>query len=390
MEMMAFDTGHAGKNSTVIDNPEKPAAPAPGDTPVATHGASAHGAQASPGLSLRDFRLLIVDPHSGMVIWQSSSGFDFDGTARLRHAPIRQAIRHLSQGDQRQFLELVREVSLTGVAGPRQFGAAGSSVPVLARARRYQSQKSRSFIIIANDLMPAIETSGDIVRGLAPLIKYFVDIVDKAVAVIDNFGYLRFANDLFYEMLGVADPSRLIGRHIHHVEHHVGRTFVRLLGPALEKKRASNGTRRFYCGDRPPAQLSYSLVPFRVSQGMGGMLFVADRKEAEEAIDYEHLFEILPRPSLLVSSTSRIVERANQAARAMFFIPEGNLRNIVLTDTMLHSNSWQQLLRLARANDLGYVRQTISGFDGRSRQYEVRAWFVGKSRNSSLVLECRR
>lgn len=232
------------------------------------------------------------------------------------------------------------------------------------------------------------EASGSAVRGVAPLIRHLVESSDKAVLVVDSFGYLRYANDALVSLFQIADASLCIGRNVAHIPNRVGKTLTSVVLSTLARRAPVEGNKRFFLASGDSLTLTFSIMPFRVSSGLGGIVFSAE-KVASNGIDFFQIFNAVHSPMLVIDVKTRMIVAINAAARKTFAITEQLMEAAPVTETMLHPKTFMSLLTHARKGTGAPMQATVSGFDGVSRSKRLRVNIVDSGGAQYLMIESK-
>ncbi|NRG17698.1 hypothetical protein HPQ64_08355 [Rhizobiales bacterium] len=342
----------------------------------------------APAISLAGLTFFVVDAVAKQVIWMEPEGLDFEGEAGLKEAPLASALRRLSQGDQKQVLSLIQRAMQKGTAGPIDLGGDDIGHGLSLSARRYETSGGGAMVIAAADGDGVVETGGAAVRGVAPLIRHLVEGSSKSVLVVDSFGYVRYANDHFFRMFQIADKQFCIGRNIAHIPNRLGKTLPSLILTGLARRAPEHAARRFLLSSGDAVSLSFSLVPFRVSAGLGGAVFTAERQLAG-GVDFQRVMDLLVTNILVVDVKTRMMVAANEAARRAFAMSQQMMESAPITETLLHPKTFKSLIDHAQQGSQTPVQATISGFDGITRSKRLKATLMHQDESIYLVIESK-
>ncbi len=365
--------------------------PEPQASPEADRGprqpAGAPGA-ADAALSLAGLGFFMVDIQAKRIVWLESQTLDFAARAGLNEAPLSSALRLLAQNDQKQILGLIQQAVKYGASGPAELGGGEVGTGLTLSAMRYQAEGGRTFIVAVADSEQEEEGTGSAVRGVAPLIRHLVESSEKAVLVVDSFGYLRYANDALVSLFHIADASLCVGRNIAHIPNRVGKTLTSVVLTTLARRAPMEGNKRFFLSSGDSMTLTFSIVPFRVSSGLGGVVFSAE-KVTSSAVDFMQVFNCVNAPTLVVDVKTRMTVAVNAAARKTFAISEQLMESAPITETMLHPKTFMTLLDHARKGATTPVQATVSGFDGVSRSKRLRVTLMETGSAHYLLIESK-
>uniref|UniRef100_UPI003BAB1270 hypothetical protein n=1 Tax=Stappia sp. TaxID=1870903 RepID=UPI003BAB1270 len=339
-------------------------------------------------LSLAGLSFFLVDIQAKRIVWLESQALDFAQRAGLNEAPLSTALRLLSQTDQKQVLGLIQNAVKFGQAGPVELGGGDMGSGLTLTASRYQVEGGRTFVVAVADEDQEDEASGSAVRGVAPLIRHLVESSEKAVLVVDSFGYLRYANDALVSLFHIADASLCIGRNVAHIPNRVGKTLTSVILTTLARRAPVEGNKRFFLASGDSLTLTFSIMPFRVSSGLGGVVFSAE-KVASNGIDFFHVFNAVHAPMLVIDVKTRMIVAINAAARKTFAITEQLMESAPITETMLHPKTFMSLLTHARKGGGAPMQATVSGFDGVSRSKRLRVNLVDSGGAQYLMIESK-
>ncbi len=343
---------------------------------------------AEPALSIAGLTFFMVDAQAKQVVWMESSGLDFEGHAGLCEAPLSSALRHLSQGDQRQILSLIQKTITTGSGGPIELGGDDLGRGLTLTATRYEATGGRAFVVAVADPDGDGDAGSAAVRGVAPLIRHLVESSPKSVLVVDSFGYVRYANDNFFDLFNIDDPAFCIGRNISHIPNRIGKTLSQVVLTTLARRAPADGMRRFFLASGDAVSLQFSLVPFRVSAGLGGVVFTAERKSSGD-IDYAQIFNATSATLIVVDIKTRMIVAANQAARKAYALTEQLMELAPITETLLHPKTFVALVDQARKGITTPLQATVSGFDGVSNSKRLRASIIQTGDSVHLLIESK-
>ncbi|GGE86543.1 PAS domain-containing protein [Stappia taiwanensis] len=341
-----------------------------------------------PALSLAGLSFFMVDIQAKRIVWLESPVLDFAETAGLNEAPLSNALRHLAQNDQRQILSLVQQAVRSGKAGPAELGGGEPGNGLSLLASRYQAEGGRTFVTVVACPDGEEDAGGTAVRGVAPLIRHLVEGSEKAVLVVDSFGYLRYANEALFDLFHIADPTLCIGRNVAHIPNRVGKTLTSVLLTTLARRAPMEAKKRFFLASGDSMTLTYEMMPFKVSAGLGGVVFTAE-KVNDCSVDYQQLFNAVHAPLLVVDLKTRMLVSANAAARKTFAITEQLMESAPITETMLHPRTFMSLIDHARKEGATPFQATVSGFDGVSRSKRLRATLIDSGNGRHLMIESK-
>lgn len=339
-------------------------------------------------LSIAGLGFFMVDVQTKKLVWMESPSLDFEHAAGLNEASLSNALRNLAQNDQKQILSLIQHAVKYGSAGPVELGGDDLGNGLSLIATRYQAEGGRTFVIAVSGTDAEDEATGTAVRGVAPLIRHLVEGSEKAVLVVDSFGYLRYANQSLYDLFHINDPTLCIGRNIAHIPNRVGKTLTSVVLTTLARRAPVDGSKRFFLASGDSMTLTYDLIPFRVSSGLGGVVFSAE-KVNDCAVDFQQIFNLVHSPLLVVDLKTRMLISANASARKTFAITEQMMESAPITETMLHPRTFVSLIEHARKSSSTPLQATVSGFDGVTRSKRLRASVVDGGSGQYLVIESK-
>lgn len=346
------------------------------------------GVTAKPALSLAGLTFFVVDALAKQILWMEPEGLDFDGKAGLHQAPLASALRLLSQGDQKQILSLIQRAVQKGEAGPIELGGDELGQGLSLTAQRYDVAGGGALVIAAADTQPPAEATGAAVRGVAPLIRHLVESSPRAVLVVDSFGYVRYANDNFFTMFQIDDPKFCIGRNIAHIPARLGKTLPGVILTGLARRAPAQATRRFFLANGDAMSLNFSLMPFRVSAGLGGAVFMAERRTGGD-LDFFRVFDVVATNILVVDLKTRMIVAANQAARKSLAMTQQMMESAPVTETLLHPKTLKALIEQAQSGNPAPIQATVSGFDGVTRSKRLKPALLQQDENFYLVIESK-
>jgi len=362
--------------------------PAEDDHDQAPERAPVRAAGAEPSLSLAGLDFFMVDIQAKRLVWMEPQALDFEQVAGLNEASLSSALRNLAQNDQKQILNLIQHTVKHGSAGPVELGGDDLGNGLSLIATRYQAEGGRTFVVAVAGTDFEEEATGTAVRGVAPLIRHLVEGSERAVLVVDSFGYLRYANQALFDLFQIADASLCIGRNIAHIPNRVGKTLTSVVLTTLARRAPVEGNKRFFLASGDSMTLKYDMIPFRVSAGLGGVVFSAERIN-ECAIDFQQIFNMVHAPLLVVDLRSRMLVASNNAARKTFAITEQMMEAAPITETMLHPRTLVTLVDHARKGSTTPTQATVSGFDGVTRSKRLRASLIDGGRTQYLLIESK-
>lgn len=351
-------------------------------------GPSAPRERVDGALSLAGLTFFMVDIQSKRIVWHESETLDFEARAGLVEAPLASALRLLAQGDQKQILALIQQAVKLGTAGPVELGGGDLGAGLTLSASRYQAEGGRTFVVAVANADTTEEASGAAVRGVAPLIRHLVEGSEKAVLVVDSFGYLRYMNESLVSLFHIADASLCIGRNIAHIPNRVGKTLTAAIVTTLARRAPVEGAKRFFLASGDSLTLTFSIVPFRVSSGLGGVVFSAEKVQSN-TLDFFQVFNAVHSPMLVVDVKTRMIVAVNAAARKTFAITEQLMEAAPITETMLHPKTFMTLLTHARKGGATPLQATVSGFDGVSRSKRMRVNLLESGSAHYLMIESK-
>ncbi|NBN63428.1 PAS domain-containing protein [Pannonibacter tanglangensis] len=353
----------------------------------ATVEASAVG---QPVLRLAGLLYLIADLTTRRLIWQETGSQTFEGQpARAQEAPLADALRMMPPQTQKNLLAFLQTVLKRGKAGPADVGGDAESglAGVSLYGLRYDAEDGRSFVICHPVGSLADTEGGAVVRGLAPILRHFVENSTKIVLTVDNYGYIRYASPAFLQVFGITDPPLCLGRNIAHIPKRVGKTLALLTLTALSRRAGAAGRGRFQLPGGDSILLNYSVVFFRVSDTVGGVLFSAEPSESGRA-DFAKVFDIMTAPVLVVCTKTRKILAANKAARKVYKLTQQVMDDTPITETLLHPKSFTVLLEAARKGTVAPQSVVVNSMDGVSKNKRLRALLIeAEDQPPRLVLE---
>ncbi|WP_430511614.1 hypothetical protein [Pannonibacter phragmitetus] len=158
---------------------------------------------AGPHLSLTGLWFLIADPSAKRLMWLETGTAQIDGkVAGLKQAALTEALSALAPQTQKNLLNLFNTVIRKGKCGPIDVGTDAESgiAGISLTGWRYDAGDGRQFVICHPSTVAAGGEGGHVVRGLAPILKHFVENSGKIVMTADNFGYVRYASPGFFTL----------------------------------------------------------------------------------------------------------------------------------------------------------------------------------------------
>ena len=341
-----------------------------------------------PAMALAGLGFFMVDIQAKRIVWLESHALDFAAASGLSENSLSSAMRHLAQNDQKQLLNLIQHAVKFGSAGPLELGGDDLGDGLCLIATRYQSEGGRVFVVAVSGVEYEDEANGTAVRGVAPLIRYLVESSERAVLVVDSFGYLRYANQALFDLFQIQDASLCIGRNIAHIPNRVGKTLTSAILTTLARRAPVDGNKRFFLASGDSMTLKYDMIPFQVSAGLGGVVFSADRVN-DCVIDFQQVFNLVHSPLLVVDLRSRLLVGANAAARKLFAITEQMMEAAPITETMLHPRTLMSLIDHARKTNNTPMQASVSGFDGITRSKRLRASLLDGGKTQYLLIESK-
>jgi PAS domain-containing protein len=353
-----------------------------------TVAAPAAGEGGAPAMSIAGLSFFMVDIQAKRVVWLEPRSLDFEHRSGLNDASLSTAMRHMAQNDQKQILSLIQHAVKNGSSGPVELGGDDLGAGLSLVAMRYQAEGGRTFVVAVSGSEVEDDANGTAVRGVAPLIRHLVEDSEKAVLVVDSFGYLRYANDALYKLFNIADPSLCIGRNIAHIPNRVGKTLTSVVLTTLARRAPMDGNKRFFLASGDSMTLNFDLIPFRVSAGLGGVVFSASKLK-ETGIDFQQIFNCVHAPMLVVDIKTRMLISANNAARKTFAVTEQLMESAPITETMLHPKTFLTLIEHARKGGNTPLQATVSGFDGVTRSKRMRATLIDTGTAHYLLIESK-
>lgn len=342
----------------------------------------------APAMSVAGLSFFTVDIQAKRVIWLEPRSLDFEHRSGLNEASLSTALRHMAQNDQKQILGLIQQAVKTGTAGPIELGGDDLGAGLSLVAMRYQVEGGRTFVIAVSGAEVEDEANGTAVRGVAPLIRHLVEDSEKSVLVVDSFGYLRYANDSFNKLFEIGDTSLCIGRNIAHIPNRVGKTLASVVLTALARRAPMDGSKRFFLASGDSFTLTFDVIPFRVSAGLGGVVFSAT-KVKERGVDFQQIFNCVHAPMLVIDVRTRMLVSANTAARKTFAVTEQLMESAPITETMLHPKTFVSLIEHARKGGNTPLQATVSGFDGVTRSKRMRVTLIESGPTHYLLIESK-
>lgn len=347
------------------------------ETPVEEKGLQAAESDAATGpvLRLAGLQYLIADFSRKRLIWQECGSQTFEGQdSRVLEASFASAMRLLPPQTQKNLLSFVQTVLRKGKSGPTEIGGDADSGlnGVTLYGLRYEAEGGQQFVICHPVGGIAESDGGAVVRGLAPILKHFVENSTKIVLTVDNYGYIRYASPAFLKVFGIADPALCLGRNIAHIPKRVGKTLSLLTLTALSRRAGASGRGRFQLPGGDSILLNYSAVFFRVSDTVGGVLFSAEPGENGRA-DLAKVFDLMTAPVLVIDSKTRKILSANKAARKTYKLTQQIIDDTPVTETLLHPKSYTALLEAARKGLAAPQAVVVNSMDGVSKNKRLRA-----------------
>lgn len=341
-----------------------------------------------PALTLAGLTFFVVDVQSKQIIWMEPEGLDFDGHAGLQSEPLASAVRLLSQSDQKQILSLIQRCVQKGDGSSVELGGDELGQGLTLTAYRHDAVGGGAFVIVSADAQSSNEATGAVVRGVAPLIRHLVESSPKSVLVVDSFGYIRYANDNFFALFQIEDPKFCIGRNIAHIVNRLGKTLPNVVLTTLARRAPAHSTRRFFLANGDVVSLTFSLLPFRVSAGLGGAVLTAERHTGGD-LDFFRVFDMLGSNVLVVDVKTRMIVAANQSARKSLGMTQQMMESAPITETLLHPKTFKTLLEQAQAGGQAPIQATISGFDGVTRSKRLKPALLQQDETYYLVIESK-
>ena len=333
---------------------------------------------AGPVLRLSGLLYFIADLSAMRLVWQETGSQTFEGQGgRLQEASFSDAMRLLPPQTQKNLLGFIQTVLRKGKAGPTEIGgdADAGLIGVTLYGLRYDAEGGQPFVICHPVGGIPENEGGAVVRGLAPILKHFVENSTKIVLTVDNYGYIRYASPAFMQVFGITDPALCLGRNIAHIPKRVGKTLALLTLTALTRRAGASGRGRFQLPSGDSILLTYSAVFFRVSDTVGGVLFSAEPGE-NGRVDIARVFDAMSAPVLVIDTKSRKILSANKAARKIYALTQQIIDDMPVTETLLHPKSFTALLEAARKGVVAPQSVVINSMDGVSKNKRLRALLI--------------
>lgn len=365
---------------------------APDQKLLQTAASAVPDAHAGPHLSLSGLWFLIADPSAKRLMWLETSTAQIEGKgAGLKQAALSEALSALAPQTQKNLLNLFNTVIRKGKCGPMDVGTDAESgiAGISLTGWRYDAGDGRQFVICHPSAVAAGGEGGHVVRGLAPILKHFVENSGKIVMTADNFGYVRYASPGFFHAFGIDDPALCIGRNIAHIPKRVGKTLAALIQTVLARTSSASGKGRFKMPNGDTMVMNYSALFFRLSETAGGVVFTAEPDGHGDA-DFTRIFDVMTSPLIVVDTKTRKMLAANKAARKAFQLTQQSMDEHPITETLLHPKSYGLLLEAAKKANNIPIAVVVNSLDGSSRNKRIRAIFIDNDDDPPhLVLESR-
>ncbi len=341
-----------------------------------------------PTLNLAGLNGFLFDAITKRITWMEPASLEFGEARGFCEATLNDALRLLSPANQKQILTLIQQTIKYGKAGPIEFGFDETSHILSLSATLVDTGGGRRLVLAMNDGDGEASRGGEAVRGVAPVIRHLVEDSAKAILVVDSFGYIRYANENLYELFQVSDPSFCEGRNIAHIVNRVGKTLTTVVLTTLARRAPAQGSRKFSLCNNDAISLTYSVLPFRVSQGLGGAIFTAERT-MEKGVDFAKVFDAMSAAVLLIDTKTRMIAAANSSARKAYSMSEQLREAAPITETLLHPRTYKTLLDQAVTENSSPVQATVYGFDGVPRSKRLRPSLIQIDELKFLLLEAK-
>lgn len=365
---------------------------APDQKPVEAAAAAVPDAHAQPHLSLSGLLFLIADPAARRLMWLETATGQIEGKGSgLKQAALSEALSALAPQTQKNLLNLFNTVVRKGKCGPIDVGTDAESgiAGISLTGWRYDAEDGRHFVVCHPSVGAAGGEGGHVVRGLAPILKHFVENSGKIVMTADNFGYIRYASPGFFHAFGIDDPALCIGRNIAHIPKRVGKTLTALIQTVLARTSSASGKGRFKMPNGDTAVMQYSALYFRLSDTAGGVVFTAEPDGHSEA-DFSRIFDVMTTPILVVDTKTRKMLAANKSARKAYHLTQQSMDEHPITETLLHPKSYGLLLEAAKKANNIPIAVVVNSLDGSSKNKRIRALLIDNGDDPPhLVLEGR-
>ncbi len=343
-----------------------------------------------PALTLAGLQFFIADVSRKTILWNESGSQSFNSEVKdLQEAHSAEAFRLLTTEDRKNILRLIQGAIKDGKAGPFDVGGGADhripGIPLMAY--RYELEDGRLLAICFPSLGEQEESPGNVVRGLAPILQHFVASSNRSVLLIDNFGYVRFASAGFLKNFQIADEKLILGRNIAHIQKRVGRSLVSLSLAALTRRASATGRAKFLLASSDTLELSYDAMYFRISAGVGGVLFSAGHASGD--VDFSKVFELCSAPMIVVNTKNRMILAANKSAMKAYHLTTEVMDDRPITETLLHPKVYGQLLDAAQKNVDVPQSVVVNCMNGHSKKKRLKLSLIDRDGTPKLVLEAR-
>ncbi|ADZ69676.1 PAS domain-containing protein [Polymorphum gilvum] len=358
----------------------------------ATTAAAEGGTEPGPALRLAGLHFFLADVNAKTLMWLETGSLSFEGTGgRLLAAPFGDAMRLLTPQDQKNILSLIHGAIRKGKAGPLEVGMGLQNGPsgMSLASYRHETDAGQTFVVCYPMLDGSERDVGSIVRGLAPIIRHFVENSNRAVLTIDNYGYIRYASSGFFQTFQIEDPSLCLGRNIAHIPKRVGKTLTSLVLTSLARRANASGRGRFQLPKGDTVNLNYNVMYFRISETIGGVLFSAEPGEGSHT-DFARVFDLFSTAALVIDTKTRKIVAANKAARKAYQLTQQVMDDQPVTETLLHPRSYATLLDAAKKGTGVPQSVVVNSLDGVSKNKRLRAVLFEEDEESpKLLLEAK-
>ncbi len=344
-----------------------------------------------PALSLAGLQFFIADIAKKSILWHEIGSQTFDSKVKdLQEAPSNEALRHLAPEDRQTIMRLVKGAIQEGKAGPFDVGGGQDhripGIPIVAY--RYELPDGRIIAICFPSTGVDDTNPGRMILGLSPILQHFVASSNRVVLLIDNFGYVRYANEGFIKSFKIEDERLILGRNIAHVQNRVGRTIVSLALASLTRRASATGRGKFLLASNESLELNYDAMYFRIGGSVGGVLFSAGSAGGD--LDFAKVFEAVSAPILVVNSKSRMIVAANKAATRAYQLTSEVISAKPVTETLFHPGNFAMLLEAAGSGSELPVSAPVSLASGQTKKKRFRCVLIDQDKDEpKLLLETR-
>lgn len=345
-----------------------------------------------PVINLPGLEFFIADAVTKQIMWLENGSLAIDGQGgRMQEATFADAMRLLIPQDQKSVLSLINGAIKNGKAGPIQIGngADGSLTGTPLASFAYDADGGRTFVVCYPVMPSTLEDTGSIVRGVAPVIRHFVENTSRIALTIDNYGYIRYASPGFFKVFEIEDAALCMGRNISHISTRLGRTLVTLLTSSLARRANATGSGRFTLPSGDKISLEYSVIYFRISETISGVMFTGDFAQSG-TVDLGKVFDLVTTPIMLVDTKTRMMVAVNKAARVGYHLQQQVIDEQPITDALLHPRTYSTLLEAAKKRNAAPQNVVINCLDGVSlNKVMVSSLLEVEGETGKLVLEER-